>query len=71
MRKEWIRTDEERRLRELIKFDRQQNKLHHGCVDRMSMSMVTRRKKRLTLRTMKPTEKTERVSHENNCHSIE
>ncbi|CAF3362433.1 unnamed protein product [Rotaria socialis] len=50
MRKDWIRTDEEKRIRQLQKLAKEQKKSHHpfnGQLDTLSLATVSRRKKRL------------------------
>ena len=56
MRKEWIRTDEERKVRELIKFTKQQRKLNKVSTTAIAIPtvpIVVRKKKRLGLHSTK------------------
>lgn len=56
MRKEWIRTDEERQVRELIKFNKQQRKLNKvptTAIAIPNVPIVVRKKKRLGLHSTK------------------
>ena len=50
MRKEWIRTDEECRLRQMIQFAKEERRIHHRSVEQvlpLNVSLVARKKKRI------------------------
>jgi hypothetical protein len=55
MRKEWIRTDEERQLRQLQKLAKEQrrvNRLANAPQPPLNLPIVVRKKKRLTIKPM-------------------
>lgn len=57
MRKDWIRTDEERQMRELLKWNKEQRKLNKSKIDPIAatdLPIVIRKKKRLSVVTAKP-----------------
>jgi len=55
MRKDWIRTDEEKQLRQLQKFAKEQRKLNKSAAPSvLNLPLVVRKKKRLTMRPLIP-----------------
>ena len=55
MRKDWIRTDEEKQLRQLQKFAKEQRKLNKSVAPPiLNLPLVVRKKKRLTMRPLIP-----------------
>ena len=60
MRKDWIRTDEERELRRLKNFNKIQRKLNNLSVDQLptlDLPIVIRKKKRIVNTIIKPVTK--------------